>query len=79
MKHESAHTLIARLASRQVSALELCDQAIARIEALDGPINAVVVRDFERAREQARTADAPRARGEPRAQQGRPQTGKGAI
>ena len=32
MKHESAHTLIARLASRQVSALELCDQAIARIE-----------------------------------------------
>ena len=48
MPPEPAHALIARLASRQVSSLELCDQAIARIEALDGPINAVVVRDFER-------------------------------
>lgn len=79
MKHESAHTLIARLASRQVSALELCDQAIARIEALDGPINAVVVRDFERAREQARTADAALARGERRALLGLPMTVKEAF
>jgi amidase len=57
-------------------ALELCDQAIARIEALDGPINAVVVRDFERAREQARTADAALARGERRALLGLPMTVK---
>jgi len=47
-----------------VSALELCEAAISRIEQLDGAINAVVVRDFERAREQARSADATRARGE---------------
>jgi len=47
-----------------VSALELCEAAISRIEQLDGAINAVVVRDFERAREQARSADAARARGE---------------
>lgn len=47
-----------------MSALELADAAIARIEARDGPINAVVVRDFERAREAARAADARIAAGE---------------
>ncbi|MGR4868607.1 amidase family protein [Variovorax sp. LARHSF232] len=52
------------VAAGHISALELCDAAIARIEALDGPINAVVVRDFERAHAQARAADATRARGE---------------
>ena len=48
----------------RISALELCEAAIARIEEQDDAINAVVVRDFERAREQARTVDAARARGE---------------
>jgi amidase len=38
------------LANREISARELCDAAISRIEALDPKINAVVVRDFERAR-----------------------------
>lgn len=52
------------VAAGRISALELCDAAIARIEALDGAINAVVVRDFERGREQARAADAARVRGE---------------
>ncbi|HXC11791.1 MAG TPA: amidase family protein [Stellaceae bacterium] len=33
------------LAAREISARELCDAAIARIEALDPKINAVVVRD----------------------------------
>ena len=37
-----------------LSPLEAVDAAIARIEALDGPLNAVVVRDFDRAREAAR-------------------------
>jgi hypothetical protein len=41
----------------RVSALELTDAAIARIERLDGKINVVVVRDFERARDAAREAD----------------------
>src|SRR5438105_4279731 len=54
------------LAERRISARELLDGAIARIEALDGPINAVVVRDFDRAREAARAADAALARGERR-------------
>ncbi len=62
----SASQLAAALAAREVSALELAETAIARIEALDGPINAVPhpVRDFERARAAARDADAALARGE---------------
>src|SRR5262245_29792057 len=39
--------------SRTVSASELLEHTIARIEALDRHLNAVVVRDFERAREAA--------------------------
>jgi len=46
------------VAAGTVSALEACDAAIARIEALDGPINAVVVRDFDRARAAAKGIDA---------------------
>jgi amidase len=72
----SARDLVAALAARQVSALELADAAIARIESRDPPLNAVVVRDFERAREAARAADAALARGERRALLGLPMTVK---
>ncbi|MEZ5708041.1 MAG: amidase family protein [Blastomonas sp.] len=51
------------VASGALSAIEACEAAIARIEALDGPINAVVVRDFDRAREAAREADTRIAKG----------------
>jgi amidase len=60
----SASELARALAAGKVSALELCEAAIDAIEARDPPINAVVVRDFDRAREQARAADAALARGE---------------
>ena len=59
-----AGELAAAIAAGRLSALEACDAAIHRIEARDAPINAVVVRDFERAREQARERDQRRARGE---------------
>jgi amidase len=52
------------LTARQVSARELLDAAIARIEALDHKVNAVVVRDFDRARDAATAADAALARGD---------------
>jgi amidase len=65
-----------RWAARKVSAAELADEAIARIEARDGPINAVVVRDFDRARTQAKAADAALARGERGALLGLPMTVK---
>ena len=64
MDYQHAKQLIALLQSRQVSAVELTDRAIARIEAHDGKLNAVVVRDFERARAAAIEADRRLARGE---------------
>lgn len=64
------------LADRKISALELCDAHIARIEQRDTEINAVVVRDFDRAREAARAADAALARGERRPLLGVPMTVK---
>lgn len=60
----NAGEIVRALAAREASALELTDAAIARIESRDGPINAVVVRDFDRARQAARNADAALARGE---------------
>ena len=54
------------LANRKISARELLDAAISRVEALDPTINAVVVRDFDRARVAADNADAALARGERR-------------
>lgn len=48
----------------EVSAVELVDGAIARIEAKDGAINAVVIRNFDEARAQAKAADQARKAGE---------------
>ncbi|HET7792295.1 MAG TPA: amidase family protein [Rhizobacter sp.] len=72
----SATELAQALATGQLSAAEACDAAIARIDAGDGAINAVVVRDFERARAQARAADAALSRGERRPLLGVPLTVK---
>jgi amidase len=56
--------LVQALQARKISATELVAQTIARIEILDKRLNAVVVRDFERARAAAKAADAALARGE---------------
>ena len=71
-----ADDLVKALADRQVSSRELVDGAISRIEALDPKINAVVVRDFDRARTAADAADAALAKGERRALLGVPMTVK---
>ena len=47
------------VADGEATPLELTDAAIERIEQLDGPINAVVVRWFEHARELAASGDLP--------------------
>src|ERR1700679_1127583 len=72
----TAGSMAKALAARQVSAVELCDEAVRVIEAKDGPINAVVVRDFDRAREAAKAADAALARGEAKPLLGVPMTVK---
>ena len=74
--YRSATDLIQALATRQISARELLDAAITRIEALDPKINAVVVRDFDRARSAADGADAALGRGERRPLLGLPMTVK---
>jgi amidase len=71
--------LVQALAARQVSALELFDEAVGRIEAGDGAVNAVVVRDFDRVRDAARAADEALARGERRPLLGLPMTVKEAF
>ena len=76
LDHLSATDLIAALAARTVSAVELTQRAIARIERHDPAINAICVRDFERALVAARAADAARARGETGALLGVPITVK---
>ena len=53
----SATTLAAKIRAREIGCLELLDHTIGRIGRLDGAVNAVVVRDFERARERARSLD----------------------
>ena len=62
--------------ARKISASELLVHTLARIETLDHRFNAVVVRDFDRAREAAKAADAALARGDRRPLLGIPATVK---
>ncbi|MBV9967078.1 MAG: hypothetical protein JO008_15430, partial [Alphaproteobacteria bacterium] len=74
--YRSATDLAAALADKKISSRELIDAAIARIEALDPKINAVVVRDFDRARAAAKAADEALAKGERKPLLGLPMTVK---
>ena len=56
-----ARRLIGRKA---LSPLELTDSCIARIEAVDGNVNAMVTRCFDRARSEAKAAEHAVARGD---------------
>ena len=73
---KTATELSASLAAKKVSAVELAQDAIGRIERHDGKINAVCVRDFDRGLNAARAADAARGRGETGALLGIPMTVK---
>ena len=73
---KTATELSAALAAKQVSAVELAQDAIGRIERHDTKINAVCVRDFARGLDAARAADAARAQGETRPLLGIPMTVK---
>lgn len=54
---QSATNLVAALANKEISSVELVEKTISRIEHLDKKINAVVARDFEQARASAKVAD----------------------
>ena len=73
---KTAIELSAALKAKKVSAVELAQDAISRIKRHDGKINAICVRDFDRALEAARAADAALARGERKPLLGLPLTVK---
>jgi amidase len=75
----TATALAAALRAGTVTAAALTELYIRRIERHDRALNAVVVRDFTRAREEAVGADHARARGETRPLQGVPITLKESI
>jgi amidase len=52
------------LGAKQLSSIELVESCIARIEAVDPAVNAMVARDFDRARVAAKAADTAAVRGE---------------
>src|SRR3954451_22900997 len=64
MPERSATELARRIRARELSAVEVVDAAIERIETRDPSINAFVYRGFDEARERARAADAALAAGE---------------
>ena len=74
--YRTAGELVEALAGKEVSSRELVDAAISRIERIDPKINAVVVRDFDRARVAADAADSALARGDRRPLLGLPMTVK---
>ena len=63
-RYWSATECVSALRGGDVSAVELVDEAIARIEALNPRLNIVVATDFERARSKAIAADEALAAGE---------------
>lgn len=54
-----ATTLAARVRDGEVAPEELVEQAIERIEAVDGEINSVIVKSYEKARAEAKAARGP--------------------
>ena len=72
----TATELSAALAARKISAVELAQDVIGRIERHDGKVNAICVRDFSRGLEAARAADAALARGDKKPLLGIPMTVK---
>ena len=60
----TAGAMLQALRERRISSVELVEMHLARIDKLDGPLNAIPVRTPERALEAAKQADAALARGE---------------
>ena len=57
LEFSTACELAEKIRNKEISSRELTDLYIERIERLDGEVNAVVVRDFDRARAEADRAD----------------------
>lgn len=66
LAYSSAIAIAQKIRNREISSREALDYFLARIAALDKPINSVVTIDAQRARREADAADAALARGEVR-------------
>src|ERR1700728_188674 len=66
LAYSSAVAIAKMIRQREISSREAVDYFLARVEALDKPINSVVTVDAQRARTEADAADAALARGEVR-------------
>ena len=75
----TATGMLRALRSREVSAVELLELHIRRIERYNPALNAVVIKDYDRAEAAARAADAARASGEDGALLGLPLTIKDVL
>src|SRR3569833_3918949 len=60
----SAQRLAGQIRGRKLGCLELLDHYLARVERYDPKINAIVVKDVERARKRAKAADRALAKGD---------------
>jgi fatty acid amide hydrolase len=65
LTQRSASVLAQAIAGGEISSLEVVEAHIARIEAVNGKLNAIVVKRYDEARMEARAADAKRKSGEP--------------
>ncbi len=63
LHYKSATELAALIRRRKVSALELLDHFLARIEKYNPTLNAIIWMDTEKARKRARAADAALKKG----------------
>lgn len=79
MRMNSAIDQLSALKSGETSSAELVEIAIEQIQRVDGAINAVVVKDFSRARKMAKAADKDRKAGTDRPLLGLPLTVKEAF
>jgi amidase len=75
----TATAMLAALRAREISSVELLELHLRRIERHNPALNAVIIKDYERARAAAIEADAARASGDDRPLLGLPLTIKDAI
>lgn len=75
----TATAMLQALRAREISAAELLELHLKRIERHNPALNAIIIKDYERARTAAAEADAARARGDDRPLLGLPLTIKDAL
>ena len=61
--YKSAHQLAKLIKDKEISSVELLDYYISRVEKYNSDINAIVVKDYENAKQAAKKADEELSKG----------------